>query len=121
MLLRGARQRKPRRGVRQHENPVIPTPAGRRRERLDAPTVLLLYQVGNAVARVVPVLALSFGLDDALVQRETLAARRIDDGECPVAGACGPNFRPARNGAVQDDALIRRELGEWERFEETAH
>jgi hypothetical protein len=80
-LLSDSWQGEPSRRIHQHENPIIPTPAGRRRERLDAPTVLLLEQVGDAVAWVVPVLVLSFGLDDALIHREALAARGIDDGE----------------------------------------
>src|SRR5262245_26170918 len=74
-------QREPSRRIHQHKNPIVPTPAGRRRERLDAPAVLLLERIGHAIARVVPILALPFGLDDALIQCEALSARRIDDGE----------------------------------------
>src|SRR5262249_18581486 len=80
-LLSDSWRGEPRRRIYQHERPVIPTPARRWGERLDAPTVLLLDYIRYAVARVVPELALLFGFDDALIQREALSAGRIDDGE----------------------------------------
>src|SRR5262245_2118089 len=111
----------PRRRIYQHERPVIPTPAGRWGERLNAPTVLLLEHVGCAVSRVVPELALLFGFDDALIQREALSARRIDYGERSVAGPRGSDLRATGRRAVQDDTLIGHELCEGKRFEQTAN